>query len=177
MKQIIKALFVILIFPTVLFSQVKKEVDNGLFVTFPNEPQYSATETSSTYATKTDNCIFAVLLQRNAIPNYAQYLLAKKKWTKTQIKTLEDSFLDNAVKGKLDYTGNTGNAQPITIGGYNGRKIEYSAINPSTGIRGKRYSVILLIRDKLINFEVWYTSDNSTSQIEKNEFLNSITTN
>lgn len=133
-------------------AQSKKEVDNGIFITFPSDPEYKTTNSASTFVAKTDNCFFMVLIQRNAIPNYAEYVITKQKWTVTEIQKVENSFLDNAVKGKLDYTGNTGTS--IKVGKFNGRQISYSAINPASGERGKRFTRLFLVRDKAISFEV-----------------------
>ena len=114
------------------------------------------------------------IVQRNIIPNYAQYVQAKKKWSNAEIKKVENSFLDNAVKGKLDYTGNKGTISEISIGSFNGRKIEYNAINPATGERGKRFSISLLVRDRLVSFECWYLKETESAKSEKEKFLNSI---
>lgn len=157
-----------------LNAQTKKEVDNGIFVIFPVAPEYKTTTTASTYVVKTENCLFMALIQRNAIPNYATYVKAKQKWTDAEIEKVENSFLDNAVKGKLDYSGNKGTVSIIKIGKYSGRKIDYLAINPTTGERGKRFTKLFLVRDKAISFEVWFLNDNQAATIEKNQFLNSI---
>lgn len=157
-------------------AQTKKEIDNGLFVTFPSEPEYKTTNSASTFVTKTENCLFMVLIQRNAIPNYDEYVKAKQKWSASEIAKVENSFLDNAVKGKLDYTGNSGKVNSIKIGKFNGREISYSAINPATGERGMRYTKLFLVRDKAISFEVWYLNDSETAKQEKESFLNSIRT-
>ena len=156
------------------FSQIQKEVENGIFVSFPNSPTYKTVQNSSTFSSKTESSLMMVLIQRNIIPDYPNYVLAQKKWTENERKKIANSFLDNAVKGKLDYTGNTGNVSEIKIGNFYGRKLSYSAINPTNGERGERYSIILLVRDKLINFECWQLNANSNFITEKNNFLNSI---
>jgi len=175
MKHFLTILLAIISFS--VYSQTQKEVENRIFVTFPTTPEYKTSSQATTYIAKTENCLFMTIVQRNIIPNYAQYIQAKKKWTNAEIKKVENSFLDNAVKGKLDYTGNKGTVSEISIGSFNGRKLEYSAINPATGERGKRFTILLLVRDKLVNFECWYLQDNDTSRIEKDNFQNSITTN
>lgn len=156
------------------FSQIQKEVENGIFVSFPNSPTYKTVQNSSTFSSKTESSLMMVLIQRNIIPDYPNYVLAQKKWTENERKKIANSFLDNAVKGKLDYTGNTGNVSEIKIGNFYGRKLSYSAINRTNGERGERYSIILLVRDKLINFECWQLNANSKFTTEKNNFLNSI---
>lgn len=172
MKNLI--IIISFLFSLSTFGQSKKEIENGIFITFPVTPDYNASTQITTYVAKTDNCLFMTIVQRNIIPNYAQYVQAKMKWSKTEIKKVEDSFLDNVVKGKLDYTGNTGIVSEIKTGEFSGRKVEYSAVNPETGERGKRYTIMQFVRDKLVNFECWFLKDNETSKTEKDQFFNSI---
>ncbi|MGY0393338.1 hypothetical protein ACW5R3_12370 [Bizionia sp. KMM 8389] len=172
-----KKLIIIIVFCSLnTFSQTKKEIDNGIFITFPVTPEYKANQKATSYIGKTENCFFITMILRNQIPNYVQYVKAKKNWTKEETKKVESSFLNNAVKGKLDYTGNKGLVKDIKVGEFNGRMIEYSAVNPATGERGKRYSVLLLVRDKMISIECWLLKDNSTALDEKEKFINSIKT-
>lgn len=157
-------------------AQTKKEIDNGLFVTFPNEPEYNITSTNSSFVAKTENGIYMVLIQRNAIPNYAEYLDAKRKWSVSEEEKIESLFLDNAIKGKLDYTGSKGTVNSIKVGKFSGRSVSYSAINPATGERGMRYMKIFLVRDKAIIFEVFQLNNSETGKQERMYFLNSIKT-
>lgn len=175
MKHFLSVLLAIISFS--VYSQTQKEVENGIFVTFPNTPEYKATTQATTYIVKTENCLFMTIVQRNIIPNYAQYVQAKKKWTTAEIKKVEDAFLDNSVKGKLDYTGNKGTVSEIKIGEFSGRKIEYSAVNPATGERGKRFTIMFLVRDRVVSFECWYLKENENAKKEKDKFLNSIKSN
>jgi len=174
MKHIISKTLFLIFCVSQLNAQTKKEIDNGIFVTFPVDPNYTTTPTVSNYAAKTESCLFMVIIQRDVIPNYAEYVKARQKWTDAEIDKVESAFLDNAVKGKLDYTGNKGTVSIIKIGKYNARKIDYSAINPATGERGKRYTKLFLVRNKAVFFEVWSLSDNQTAIKEKDKFLNSI---
>lgn len=172
MKQIFTILFTLICVS--IFSQTQKEVENGIFVTFPSTIKYQANTQATIYTGKTENCLFMSMVFRNQIPNYVQYVQVRKKWTKTEIKKVEDSFLDNAVKGKLDYTGNKGTVKKIKVGDFSGREVEYSAINPATGERGKRFTIMLLVRDRLVDFECWYLKNSASSKIEKDNFLSSI---
>ncbi len=174
MKQTISTALFLLFCTSQINAQIKTEIDNGIFVTFPVAPEYKTTTAASTYVTKTENCMFMVVIQRNAIPNYVEYVKAKQNWTDAEIAKVENSFLDNAAKGKLDYSGNKGAVSSIRVGKYSGRKIDYSAINPVTGERGKRYTKLFLVRDKAISFEAWFLHDNQTATQEKDQFLNSI---
>ena len=167
-------IFLFCLLTSFYFSQVQKEVENGIFVNFPNSPKYKNVQNASTLSSKTENSLMMVIVQRNFIPDYPNYIIAQKKWSENERKKVADTFLDNAVRGKLEYTGNKGNVSETKIGKYYGRKISYSAINPSTGERAERYSLILLVRDKLLNFECWQLNTNSNFTTEKNNFLNSI---
>lgn len=173
MKKLLILCFLALV-SNLIFGQNTKEVENGIFVTFPTSPAYTLTSKTPAYTSKTENCLFIVLIQPNIIPNYDKYLESKKNWTPNELKTVEDSFLDGAVKGKLDYTGNKGQVLEIRKGPFNAREVSYSAINPATGERGKRFSTIILVRDKLVSFEVFFLLDNSSAEREKNLFLESI---
>lgn len=157
------------------FAQgVKKEVENGIFVEFPNTPDYYVNQGSPVYTAVTESVICMVIIQRDMIPFYAQFALEEKNWTEKEKKEIRDVLLDNAVKGALDYTGSAGNSQEIKIGNYYGRKINYTAINPVTGKRGERYGVILSVRDRLILFECFLMNESSKAIEEKNKFINSI---
>jgi hypothetical protein len=43
-----------------IFSQVRKEVENGIWVTFPKNPQYGVTQGIQQYITQTDNVVCMV---------------------------------------------------------------------------------------------------------------------
>lgn len=177
MKRIL--FFNTLIFLTIsisIFGQgIKKEVENGIFVIFQVTPKYQTTTEASSYAAKTMNCYYMVLIQRNAIPNYPEFLKAEKTWTEAQRKQFRDALLNNAVKGKLGYTESIGKISEIKKGSFYGRKVEYSAINPATGENGKRYLVILSVRDRLVSFECVLMQDTDEAISEKDKFINSIT--
>jgi hypothetical protein len=175
MKQILTFLF--LSFSHIFFSQIQKEVDNGIFVTFPSTPVYSTTQNISTFSAKTTNSFFMVIIQRNAVPDYANYHKAEKTWTESERKKVADAGLDSFVKEKLAYTGNTGNVSEVKYGKFYGRKLSYSAVNPATGERGDRYSIVLLVRDKVISFECWYLLNNNSAKTEKDQFFDSIKVN
>ena len=173
MKKLLLTICSILFISTLMVGQVIKEVDNGIFVAFPYTPEYAVNSNVTSFTSLTENCLFIVMVQRT-IPDYDKYVLAKKNWTSAELKTIEDSFLDGAVKGKLEYTGNKGKVKEISKGPYSGREISYSAINPASGERGKRFATIILVRDRLLNFESFYLVDNKIAELEKNNFFNSI---
>ena len=175
MKQIFIDISVLLFLSVSIFGQgIEREVENGIFLTFPKTPKYETTTDVSSYEAVTENCYYMVLIQRNAIPYYTEFVETEKSWTETQKKQFRDVLLDNAVKGRFEYFGNTGTVTEIKKGSFYGRKVEYSAVNPATGESGKRYLVMLSVRDKLINFECVLLQDNNYAVLEKDKFINSI---
>ncbi|MGY5351548.1 hypothetical protein ACXGQW_03125 [Wenyingzhuangia sp. IMCC45533] len=174
MKRKIKLLLLLLCFSGACLGQVEKEIENGIFVTFPLEVKYQVNNNQTSYVCKTDNCMFIVLTQRNVIPNYHLYAKAKKNWSKNEIAKVENSFLDNAVQGKLAYTESKGEFSNYKLDHFNGRYLNYKAINPLTGKKSTRYSKILLVRDRLINFECWFLNENHEALQQKENFYKSI---
>ena len=75
------------------FSQIQKEVENGIFVSFPNSPTYKTIQNASTFSSKTENSLMIVIVQRNFIPDYPNYIIAEKKWSENSRKKVADSFL------------------------------------------------------------------------------------
>ena len=76
---------------TSLFCQVKKEVENGVWVTFPNTPIYQTEQGARQYITQTDNAIFMAIIAD--IPRRAEYLIAEKTSLKQRRKRLQKVFL------------------------------------------------------------------------------------
>lgn len=176
MKRTLILLSVLLLVTSTFGQATRKEVENGIFVTFSNVPEYKVTTEASAYSSKTENCFYVVLIQRNAIPNYPEFVKAEKTWTETQKKQFRDKLLDSTVKGHLDYIGVTGKVTEIKKGNFYGRKVEYSAVNPANGENGKRCLVFLSVRDKMLNFSCMLLKDNSKSLLEEEKFINSIST-
>lgn len=160
------------------FAQTKKEVTDGIFITFPSTPEYKVLQGNPTYSSKTDNALYMAVIAKNIIPQYSDYVQAQKTWSEKEKQQVIDALLDNAVRGKLDYTDSQGSSNKIKKGNYQGRTIQYQAINPLTGNKGNVNSTILLVRNSLVSFEVWNTKEESSSASkEREKFLNSISTN
>ncbi|MDM1384529.1 hypothetical protein HX024_17865 [Myroides marinus] len=171
-------LFLILYSSSTVVAQNKKEVTDGIFVTFPSTPEYKALQGNLTYSGKTENALYMAIVVKNVIPNYSEYVQAQKTWSEKEKQQIIDALLDNAVRGKLDYTDSQGSSNKIKKGNYQGRTIQYQAINPLTGNKGNVNSTILLVRNSLVSFEVWNTKEESSSASkEREKFLNSISTN
>ena len=167
-------LFIITLFSSIsLFSQVRKEVENGIWITFPKNLQHSVAQGTRQYITQTDNAVYMV--QSIDLPQRSQYLIAERNFSETKKKEVADSFLNNYTQGVMAFSGNTAQVSPIKKGTHYGRKISYSAINPITGEVTKRCSVVLFVRAKVVSIEC-ITIDNREQAItEMNLFLNSIT--
>lgn len=168
-----KKVIILFLFPIFAFSQIQKEVDNGVFVTFPNTPEYSVVQGYRNYTAKTDNSFFMV--QIFDIPQRMEYLKAEQKFSQSEKKEAAFSFLDNMVKGMSSSLGVSPKIQNIQEGSYYGRKLQYNAHNPATGEITQRTDVVLFVRGRAISFKYIAIFDNETSESEKETFINSIT--
>ena len=156
-----------------LFSQVRKEVENGIWVTFPKNPQYSVAQGARQYSAQTDNAV--CMVQSVDLPQRSQYLVAERNFSETQKKEVADSFLNNYTQGVMASSGNTAQISSIKKGAYYGRKINYSAVNPATGEVTQRSSIVLFVRAKVVSVECIAMNNSSKATTEMNSFLNSIT--
>ena len=155
-----------------LFSQVKKEVENGVWVTFPDTPVYNVAQGMRQYATATEEVLF--LVQITEIPNRVEYLTMERNLSESEKKQLSDRLLNGFVQGVMANSGNEAQVQPIKKGNFYGRKMSYSAINPATGEVGKRSVVVLDVRGKIVAFMCMQLNDSQEAHSEVNTFLNSI---
>lgn len=159
-------------------SQVRKEVDNGIFVTFPSAPTYTAQSYVTTYSKITDNVSYAVSIIRDAFPKYEEYLKAQKSMSASEKALVTDNFLNNMVEGVLKQSEAKGNSKDIKIGKYVGKKICFSAINPRTGERTEREVIVISVKEKAIMFLAIQNkvtiSNSAKAEVEK--FFNSIST-
>lgn len=173
-----KKLYLLTIFsflPIILLGQVKKEILDGIFVTFQNTPEYSLVEGMSMNLSATDNTIALAMVIRNVIPDYHIYVQARKGWSKSEKKLVTESIFSNYIRGISDYSGVKGKTEALNLFGNEARKLTYQAINPRTGVKGTRTSILLLLRNNLIHFEVWDLKENNQQVIrERENFLNSI---
>lgn len=156
---------------------VKKDIGNGLSVSFPTAPSYTPNQIASTYQAQSSNAVFMAMIMRNVIPqNYDQFVLAESRWSEAERKNVTYSFLDNYVNGRISSGGKHLTSSNIKIGRFYGKKFEYSAVNPITGEMGKRFVITLslLKYNKIISFECWYLNNSNASKSEKDGFFNSI---
>ncbi|MDM1499495.1 hypothetical protein [Myroides odoratimimus] len=155
------------------FAQTKKEVTDGIFITFPSTPEYKVLQGNPTYSSKTDNALYMAVIAKNIIPQYSDYVQAQKTWSEKEKQQVIDALLDNAVRGRLDYTGSKGSSSKIKKGKFDGREIQFQAINPLTGNKCTVKTIILLVRNSLVSFEVWSMKDFLSSG-DSDNYLNSI---
>ena len=157
-----------------LFSQVRKKVENGIWVTFPKNPQYSMAQGARQYFAQTDNAV--CMVQSIDLPQRSQYLIAERNFSEAEKKEVADSFLNNYTQRVMASSGNTARISPIKKGAYYGRRIGYSAINPATGEITQRSSIVLFVHAKVVSIECITINNSSQTIAEINLFLNSITT-
>jgi hypothetical protein len=152
----------------------RKEVGNNVSVSFPTEVKYEMKSSNGKnvgqYASKTDNCLFMVLVMYDMIPDYPNFVNLNKSDQNNFITIL----LDNFCKGKLMYSNSHSEVAKTTINNHLARQLSYTATNPATGELGKRFSKSFVVANKLFSFECWYLSDSSTSNLEMVDFYNSI---
>ena len=168
-------LFIITLFSSIsLFSQVRKEVENGIWITFLKNPQYSVAQGTRQYITQTDNAVY--MMQSIDLPQRSQYLVAERNFSETEKKEVADSFLSNYTQRVMVSSGNTARISPIKKRAHYGRRISYSAINPATGAITQRSSIVLFVHAKVVSIECITINNSSQAIAEMNLFLNSITT-
>lgn len=160
------------------FSQVRKEVDNGIFVTFPSVPTYTVKGYVTTYSKLTDNVSYAVSVIRDAFPKYDEYLKNQQNLTTSEKALVTDNFLNSMVEGILKQSEAKENSKDIKIGKYAGKKISFSAINPSTGERTNREVIVMSVKEKAIMFMAMHNkvTVSNSAKVEVEKFLNSIST-
>lgn len=169
--RLITIIFSILL-STSLFSQVKKEVDNGVWVTFPNTPIYQTEQGARQYITQTDNAIFMAIIAD--VPRRAEYLIAEKNFSEAEKKEVAESFLNHFIQGALADSESEPEIQSIKKDKFYGKKYSFSAINPMNGEVTDRGNIILFVRGKAISFQCVLMNNSSKAHLEKNSFLNSI---
>ena len=103
---------------TSLFSQVKKEVENGVWVTFPNAPIYQMEQGARQYITQTDNAIFMAIIAD--VPRRAEYLMAEKNFSEGEKKEVAESFLNHFIQGALADSKSEPEIQSIKKGKFYG---------------------------------------------------------
>lgn len=176
MRSIITILALIISYTS--FSQVRKEVDNGIFVTFPAIPTYTVKGYVTTYSKLTDNVSYAVSVIRDAFPKYDEYLKNQQNLNASEKTSIIDNFLNSMVEGILKQSEAKGNSKDIKIGKYAGKKISFSAINPSTGERTNREVIVISVKEKAIMFMAMHNkvTISNSAKVEVEKFLNSIST-
>ena len=172
--KLITIIFSILL-STSLFSQVKKEVENGVWVTFPNTPIYQTEQGARQYITQTDNAIFMAIIAD--IPRRAEYLMAEKNFSETEKKEVAESFLNHFIQGALADSESESEIQSIKRGKFYGKKYSFSAINPMNGEVTDRGNVILFVRGRAVSFQCVIMNNSQKAHTEKSAFLNSISVN
>ena len=164
-----------LLLTTYLFSQVKKEVENGVWVTFPNTPIYQTEQGARQYINQTDNAIFMAIIAD--IHRRAEYLIAEKNFSEADKKEVAESFLNHFIQGALANSESESEIQSIKRGKFYGKKYSFSAINPMNGEVTDRGNVILFVRGRAVSFQCVIMNNSQKAHTEKSAFLNSISVN
>lgn len=161
-----------LLLTTSLFSQVKKEVENGVWVTFPDTPVYNVAQGMRQYVATTEKGVFLVLISE--IPNRVEYLTMERNLSENEKKQFSEKILNAFIEGIIANSGNGGQVQSIKKGNFYGKKMSYTAINPATGELGSRSVLALFIRGKIVSFMCMQMNESQEAYSEVNTFLNTI---
>ena len=151
---------------------MKKEIEDGVWVTFPNTPIYQTEQGARQYITQTDNAIFMSIIAD--IPRRAEYLIAEKNFSEAEKKEFAESFLNHFIQGALADSESESEIQSIKKGKFYGKKYSFSAINPMKGEVTDRGNVILFVRGRAISFQCVLINNSQKDHTEKNVFVNSI---
>lgn len=153
---------------------VTKDLGSGISVKFPSDPVYKLTDKTGGYTSKTTKNLFIALVQYDALPHYTEFL----KLPDEQKERLINIFLDNTVKGIVMVDG-VDNVPSIALklGNFPGRQFECDGINPVTGNSTKKFYKLFLVFNKAYVFQCMCSATANDCIKEKNNYLNSITSN
>ena len=148
MRKALSIFLLLLLFTINIYSQeswIDKEVGSNIFVKFPTLPVYKLQEKSAFYTSKTENCLFMVMIQFSVVPYFSEFV----KLPLTQRVMIINHLLDNYIKGRNLMANKELATKEIKLGSFIGREITYSAVNPATGEVGQRFSKTFVVNDKI----------------------------
>jgi hypothetical protein len=86
-----------------------------------------------------------------------------------------NKFLDAVIEGKLSVVDKpSNNVKSIMLNKYLGREVSYSAINPTTGEKGLRFSRVYFILNKVYSFYCFFNNSSQDCYKEKDIYFKSI---
>ncbi len=171
-----RSVFILLFISTYsqLFGQTRKEVDDNVFVEFPNSPKYSLQNGHGTYVTAEGDCSFFATVIRNAVPMYDRFVVESRNWPTGEKEKILGQFLDKAVESRTVNSNLKKSVEIKLVSGFPARDFSTTKINPTTGEKGFRHTLMILVNDTMISFEVWSANEDVSCNQEKLKFFNSI---
>jgi len=151
-------------------SWLNSTLNNEVRVSFPIQPEYRKVDNKEVYLCKTSSCAFMIGIAPKMIEDYQKYNELSES---DQLKTA-DSILTNFIGGKIGI-GNrrVDYIRTIKIGKFFGKECGYTTETNNQQSGKKRFSTLILVRDKLYTFECWYL-DEKEHDAEKERFFSSI---
>lgn len=166
--------FAFLFFCVLIKAQNTIELEKGVYVTFPEEPERILYEDESLqYRLSTDDYVLSVVINKNVMPNYSKYedLKKNKRVSPAQIEEFEGDFID----GYIQYLFETNHEKSnFKLGNYFGRNIKTETIFPEIEVPAKRFLKMVLINNTLITLDAGYLYESEATNQVKEKFLNSL---
>lgn len=174
MKYRILALFIVL--SAVVQSQVKKNLAQGVSISFLSTPKQTVNEENfKDYLLISGNMYFQVSVHNNALPDYDKYLLIKDHITKEQDKAIKDDFYNYMVKES--YEKDKVSESEISYKGQYGRFIKSKSFDKSNKTYYDRYTRMFLINNDLIVIETGFFKETQKEIDQRDAFFNSLEIN
>lgn len=171
MKYRILALFIVL--SAVVQSQVKKNLAQGVSISFPSNPEQTVNEENfKGYLLISGNMYFQVSVHNNALPDYDKYLLIKDQITNEQDKAIKDDFYNYLVKES--YEKDKVLESEINYKGYYGRFIKSKSYDKDNKATYDRYMRMFLINNDLIVIETGFFKETKKEIGQRDAFFNSL---
>ena len=167
-------IFAFLFFCLLVKGQNTIEIEKGVYVTFPQEPERILYEDESEqYRLSTDDYILSIVINKNVMPNYSKYedLKKSKRVSPAQIEEFEGDFID----GYIVYLfGENHKKSNFKLGKYFGRNIKTKTTYPEIEVPAKRFLKMVLINNTMITLDAGYLYESELTNQIIDEFLNSL---
>lgn len=173
-----KKLFIVLSLvytSSTIFSQEwnTKEIENNIFVKFPQVPQYNVNTLGESvrysYVYELDGCYFFATVIKNIIP-IKQF--TRIKFSQKLNKEMAKSYFNNYINEIKTLTSNEITSYPININNNEGVKFTTSMINPINGAMQTMNVQLFYFPQRNLSVE-FRTLSNNQIQLET-QFFNSI---
>lgn len=157
-------------------SQVKKNLIQGVSISFPSAPKQTANEADfQDYLLISGSMYFQVSVHRNALPDYDKYLSIKDYLTKEQDKEIKDDLYQHLVKESFEKIKVS--ESEISYKGHYGRFIKSKPYHKDQKTYSLRYTRMFLINNDLIIIETGCFKETKKEIDQRDAFFNSLEIN